>query len=117
MQNFEEYNPEKGMNWNAPTGVGGVWIRDGETAILRCPQCATAANLGTFQISKSGVVTPDFECPNCKWTDAITLNSWDEVHGKWYRPKFFAWKIGNATEEEVIGGKQIKVPGGTKEMK
>jgi hypothetical protein len=98
---FEEYSPPKGANWNAMTGVGGVWIRDGEAAIVKCPQCFQAINLASYVILSSGEVKPEFTCPSCKWTDEIILTPWDERHGKWWRPKWFAWLTGKATEDEV----------------
>jgi hypothetical protein len=101
MSKFSEYAPPAGSNWNTMQGVGGVWIRDGETAIVKCPKCFHAINLASYIILSSGEVEPEFACPSCKWTDEIILTPWDERHGKWWRPKWFAWLTGKATEDEV----------------
>jgi hypothetical protein len=101
MTKFDEYSPSEGGNWNAMQQIGGVWIRDGETAILRCPKCTQAINLAKHVISVLGVVTPDVECLACGWLDSVTLTAWDERYGKWWRPKFFAWRDGKASEDEA----------------
>jgi hypothetical protein len=100
MSKFSEYAPPAGSNWNTMQGVGGVWIRDGETAIVKCPKCFHAINLSKHAIASSGEVTPEIFCM-CGWTDTVTLTPWDERHGKWWRPKWFKWLNGQATLEEA----------------
>ena len=78
---FALYAPEQGSNWNAMNG-GGVWVQDGETALVRCPSCSKAFNLKEHTISGAGEVSPAVECPNseCEFVDDIVLDSWEVLN-------------------------------------
>jgi len=75
---FSHYGPEQGSNWNAMNG-GGVWIREGESAIVRCPECGRAHNLRNHHIAASGEVAPAVTCVNseCDFSESISLDGWE----------------------------------------
>jgi hypothetical protein len=76
MNVLQRYKPESGANWNR-LRQGGVWMFDGETAIIRCPKCGTAQNLSGQMITGAGIV--EFECRNgADFVDTIILASWVE---------------------------------------